>query len=44
MKIAILSDAHGNLIYFQKCMKKMQEYSPEKIVFFGRLLWIHVRR
>ncbi|HBV83437.1 MAG TPA: hypothetical protein DEB74_11745 [Lachnospiraceae bacterium] len=35
MKIAILSDAHGNLIYFQKCMKKMQEYSPEKIVFLG---------
>lgn len=35
MKIAILSDAHGNNIYFQRCLEAIKEHNPEKIVFLG---------
>lgn len=35
MKIAILSDAHGNNIYFQRCLESIKEHNPEKIVFLG---------
>lgn len=35
MKILILSDAHGNRIYFQKCLREIEKQNPDKIVFLG---------
>ena len=35
MKIAVLSDAHGNEIYFDKCMQHLKKVNPHKIVFLG---------
>lgn len=35
MKIAVLSDAHGNMIYFQKCIRAIKKHNPDKIIFLG---------
>ncbi len=38
MKIAVLSDAHGNMIYFQKCIRAIKKHNPDKIIFLGDCL------
>lgn len=35
MKIAVLSDAHGNIVYFQKCLRAIKNHNPDRIVFLG---------
>lgn len=35
MKIAILSDAHGNDYYFNKCINEIQKIIPDRIIFLG---------
>lgn len=35
MKIAILSDAHGNSLYFEKCISAIKCAAPDRIVFLG---------
>lgn len=35
MKIAILSDAHGNKMYFQKCCRAIEKQKPDRIIFLG---------
>ena len=35
MKIAVLSDAHGNDVYFDKCMCDIQKHKPDQVIFLG---------
>lgn len=35
MKLAILSDAHGNEYYFDKCINEIQKVNPGRIIFLG---------
>lgn len=35
MKIAVLSDAHGNWLYFEKCIRAIECAAPDRIVFLG---------
>lgn len=35
MKLAVLSDAHGNWLYFERCISEIKKSKPDKIVFLG---------
>lgn len=35
MKYAILSDAHGNKLYFNECIKKIDEMNIQHLIFLG---------
>lgn len=35
MKIAILSDAHGNLLFFKKCMEDIESKNVDRIIALG---------
>lgn len=35
MKIAVFSDAHGNGLYFNKCMAAIKNHAPDRMVFLG---------
>ncbi len=35
MKLAILSDAHGNKFFFDQCMDEAKKRKPDRIVFLG---------
>lgn len=35
MKIAIISDAHGNLLFFKFCMEAIQKEKVDRIVALG---------
>lgn len=35
MKYAVLSDAHGNKLYFDQCIKKIKTLSVQKLIYLG---------
>ena len=35
MRIAVLSDAHGNLLYFKKCLDSLKDIGVDKIFYLG---------
>ena len=35
MRLAVLSDAHGNEAYFNKCIAAIEKHNPDRIIFLG---------